>query len=67
MPTVTLTADEVEMLLLAIDSHIYWQLSEPLYRRDGDVMAPGSDVAEDVEQIEAYRALEAMLTDAPGH
>ena len=64
MPTIVLTDGQLDMLTSAIDSHIYWQLSDPFYRKNGDVIAPGSDVGEDVEQIEAYRALESVLTCA---
>lgn len=59
-----LTEDQLDMLRSAIDSHIYWQLSEPLFRRDGDVVEPGSDVVEDAELIVAYRALDAVLAGA---
>lgn len=61
MPTITLTTEQLEMLRSAIDSHIYWQLSDPLYRRNGDVVEPGSDAAEDAEEIAAFRSLDDAL------
>jgi hypothetical protein len=61
MPTIVLTEQQLEMLLNAVDSHIYWQLSDPLYRRDGFVLDPGSDDKEEAEHIAAYRELETAL------
>lgn len=39
--TITLSADEVGLLLEALDSHEYWQLGRDLPRRDGAVFIPG--------------------------
>ena len=39
--TVELTADEIELLVEALDSHAYWQLSEPEYRNSGYVLEEG--------------------------
>jgi hypothetical protein len=64
MFNLALTEDQLDMLRSAIDSHIYWQLSDPLFRRDGDVVDPGTDVVEDAELIAAYRALDAVLAGA---
>jgi len=60
-----LTEAERAMLVAAIDSHIYWQLAEPAYRRDGFVLEPGSDDAEAAEQIRAFQVLQAALSPAP--
>jgi hypothetical protein len=49
--TIVVTADEVRMLVEALDSHAYWQLSEPQYRRDGFVMDPGADDPEVQREI----------------
>jgi hypothetical protein len=53
---ISLTSDQVSMLREAIDSHIYWQLSEPIYRRNGDVADPGSDDPDAATEIQAYRS-----------
>jgi hypothetical protein len=62
----TLTDEQIAMLTEAIDSHVYWQLSDEHYRRDGAVDEPGSDDADTAETIAQYRALADDLagTDA---
>lgn len=40
----TLSADEYQLLLAALDSHEYWQLGEALPRNDGMVWIPGDCV-----------------------
>jgi hypothetical protein len=49
-----LSDTERQLLLDAINSHIYWQLSEPDNRNDGAVVDDTPDMA-------VYRALEARL------
>jgi hypothetical protein len=38
--TLTLTTDEVDLLIDALDSHQYWQLSDTSRRNSGYVMEP---------------------------
>lgn len=58
--TVQLTPDEITLLVEALDSHEYWQLSEP-HERDS-----GYSTVEDGEngEIDAVRALIAKLERA---
>jgi hypothetical protein len=42
--TIQLTPAEVALLAEALDSHDYWQLSDPLWRHSGYVIVPGEDV-----------------------
>lgn len=39
--TVQLSADEIKMLLDALDDHEYWQLGDALPKNDGMVFIPG--------------------------
>lgn len=55
------TPEELAMLREAIDSHIYWQLSDEHYRDDGAVEAPGSDDPEVVDDIRKFNELAARL------
>ena len=48
----------------AIDSHIYWQLSDHLYRANGAVLEPGSDDPDVAAEIIALEALQAELENA---
>lgn len=61
MATIDLTDAELHVLTEAIDSLVYWQLSEPHYRDSGYVRDPGTDEPEIAEQIAFARALEAKL------
>jgi hypothetical protein len=38
-----LTRDDLDRILAALDSHVYWQLSDQHYRNDASVLNPGSD------------------------
>jgi len=58
---VSLTKDELELIVEALDSHTYWQLSEEMYRRDGYVMEPGSDDPEVAAEIKAAEELQTRL------
>ena len=60
----TLTKSQKEQIIEAIDSHVYWQLSDHLYRANGAVLEPGSDDPEVVREILAYQALQDALNDA---
>ncbi len=42
--TIELTAAEAALLAEALDSHEYWQLSDPLWRSSGHVILPGEDI-----------------------
>jgi hypothetical protein len=57
----TLTQAQREQILEAIDSHIYWQLSDERYRANGAVLEPGSDDPEVVAAIMAFEALQGEL------
>jgi hypothetical protein len=61
--TFILTDDQIAILTEAIDSHVYWQLSDETYRRDGYVEGPGSDDEDTAATITAYRALADELTN----
>ncbi len=55
--TVRLSADEITLLIEALDSHEYWQLSESNERNDGySTIEDGEN-----EEIDAVRALIAKL------
>jgi hypothetical protein len=58
---ISLTAAELHLVLEALDSHRYWQLSDEQYRNSGYVMDPGSDDEENAETIREISALEARL------
>ena len=52
-----LTSDEINLLIEALDSHEYWQLSESHQRNDGySTIEDGVD-----EEVDAVRALIAKL------
>lgn len=54
---VRLSPDEITLLVEALDSHEYWQLSESNERRDGySTIEDGEN-----EEIDAVRALAAKL------
>jgi hypothetical protein len=60
--TVRLTPSEVALLRDALDSHEYWQLSEPHERNDGfSTIRDGEK-----EEIDAVRALIAKLERSRG-
>lgn len=56
-----LTEEELTLLCEALDSHIYWQLSDSHYRNNGYVHEPGSDDAEAAGAIRAANTLEEKL------
>lgn len=58
---IELNADEVELLCSALDSHRYWQLSEPEYRNSGDILNPYTNDEDDRAEIEDSDALEDKL------
>jgi hypothetical protein len=40
---VPLTTEEIGLILEALDSHEYWQLSDPTWRHSGAVILPSDD------------------------
>jgi hypothetical protein len=56
-----LTAEELTLLCEALDSHVYWQLSDRHFRNNGYVGEPDSDDAEAASAIRAANALEEKL------
>ncbi|MGH3119168.1 MAG: hypothetical protein ACRDQ2_19030 [Gaiellales bacterium] len=56
-----LTAEELTLLCEALDSHVYWQLSDRHFRNNGYVREPGSDDAEAAAAIRTANALEDKL------
>lgn len=58
---VRLSSADLERIVEALDSHVYWQLSDPYYRNDGYVRDPGSDEPEKAEEIEAVNELHDRL------
>lgn len=64
MPAIQLTRREVQVLLLALDSHEYWQLSDPAYRWSGFVIEDGADDADARDDIAEVRRLVEWLERA---
>ncbi len=58
---IDVTEEELALLIRALDSHKYWQLSDRKYRNDGFVLEPGSDDEEAAEEIQQVTALEEKL------
>lgn len=56
-----ITSDELYLIVEALDSHAYWQLSDPLYRNSGFVMGPGSDDPEQKRLLDATNELHEKL------
>jgi hypothetical protein len=64
--TITLSDDELELVLAALDSHRYWELADPIYRTEDGVREPGSDDPEAARTLAALDALEEKLVEARG-
>ena len=60
----TLTQAQRIQIVEAIDSHIYWQLSDDRYRANGAVIEPGSDDPAVAAEIVALEALQDELSSA---
>ena len=60
----TLTQAQRIQIVEAIDSHIYWQLSDDRYRANGAVIEPGSDDPAVAAEIVALEALQDELNSA---
>ena len=52
-----ISSGDLNRIIEALDSHVYWQLSEQHYRSNADVLEPGSDDPEVAAEIEACREL----------
>lgn len=63
--SVDLEDDEREIILDALESHAYWQISEEHYRNDGFVYAPGADDPETAELLQAIDRLSVKLGGEP--
>jgi hypothetical protein len=59
-----LTPLQRAQIVAAIDSHIYWQLSDERYRANGAVLEPGSDDPDIAAEIVAFEELQDQLNDA---
>ena len=64
--TVTLTRSELLLITEAIESYVYWQLSEPEFRRDCVVVGEGSTDPEQRAEIQRAVAIVARLERALG-
>ena len=56
-----LTVDQIRLLACALDSHIYWQLSDQQYRNSGYVLPPASNDPVMRREIRASSRLQARL------
>lgn len=55
---------ELGLLIEALDSHLYWQLTEEKYRSNGDVLEPGSDDEDNRAEARRVVTLAAKLWKA---
>lgn len=62
---VDLTPEEHALVLEALDSHSYWQLSEEHYVDSGFVYAPGNDEADAQEALKSVDRLSIKLGGEP--
>ena len=60
--TLDLSREDLDRLLAALDSHIYWQLSDQHYRNNADVLEPGSDDPDQAAEVAACSELVDRLT-----
>ena len=56
-----LSRKDLDLLVEALDSHVYWQLSDQHYRSNADIIQPGSDDPEQAAEIEACVELSDRL------
>lgn len=59
--TIQLTPEELALVCEALDSHAYWELSEPCMRSSGFVQEPGSGDAGVAAEIRRANDLHARL------
>jgi hypothetical protein len=62
---VELTDSEMELILEALESHAYWQVSDESFRNNGYVYAPGSENEEAREELRRIDALAVRLGGEP--
>lgn len=58
---VELSTEDLERIVAALDSHIYWELSDQQYRSSGYVLEPGADNLAQAEEIDACTELADRL------
>ena len=58
---VDLTKGEIELIIEALDSHVYWQLSDTVYRREGYVREPGAEDPQRAAEIVRAERLSEKL------
>lgn len=63
--TVELTDPQMELLLAALESHAYWQVSEEKYRNNGYVYAPGADDPDTADDLQEIDRLAILLGGEP--
>ena len=56
-----LSSEDLDRIIEALDSHVYWQLSDQHYRSNADVLDPGADDPTQAAEIEACRELSEKL------
>ena len=61
-----LTREDLNRILAALDSHVYWQLSDQQYRNDASVANPGSDDPEQAGEIAACLELAERIAAGRG-
>lgn len=59
--SIALTRDELALVCEALDSHVYWQLSDPHYRSSGEVLPPGADEDDAAAELATAAALMERL------
>jgi hypothetical protein len=64
--TIELTKEEARLLIEALDSHVYWQLSDEQYRRDGYIHGKGSDDPEARQEMKRSNKLSEKIARALG-
>lgn len=64
---VPLTLEEIAAIRDALDSHIYWELSDHQYRSSGHVLAPGSRDPETAKRIKWLQCLFARFEMLASH
>lgn len=62
---VELTPEEHALVLEALDSHAYWQVSSECYRDNGYIYAPGANEPEEREALKAVDRLSVKLGGEP--
>jgi hypothetical protein len=58
---ITLTPTELALVVDALDSHVYWQLSDPTHRSSGFAVGDGSADSDAADEIREATALQARL------